>query len=611
MFDPALPRCTGRFKEESRKDMHESFGHGFNHVLRLRTSRRSVIKLIGSGTVLASALLAACGGSSDGTSSTSSGASGTSTTSSSSPSTITSIIGAATPSGSGAGTAESAATKTAGKPGGTWSMAIISNPTAYPITAPGALTDILVNKVIYNNLMRYDLKDQKTIVPSPDIAESFEANADATEYTFKLRSGVKWHDGQPFTADDVVFTMKAVLDPNVNASSRSTISAVQSIEKTDDLTVVFKMKFPYVPFPVKIGYNMAIVPKHLLDGQDLNQPTEFIKHPLGPGPFKFKSYTPASFLATERYDDYFRGPALLDGVVFKIVPDVNTQVAQLRSGDLDFTVIEPEQVDPLKSSSNIKVVNALQVNYFFFAVNHKVDLFQDKQVRQAIAYAIDKKAIIHNVLGDTATVATGPINPLLGDFYYPDVQTYDLDLDKAQQLISAAGWTKGSDGILQKDGKKFSFVLETDKGNPSREQIVTFGQQALQKLGMDVQIQFYERNVHLQRYRDEQYQMLMEWWITPPDPDVWDHYYSTSNNNSWAYSNPDVDKLLDQGRQQTDHAQRVTTYQQLQTLLAEDVPIMYLYYPQEIQALSARTQNFVALGYRDALTHMEGDWLKS
>jgi peptide/nickel transport system substrate-binding protein len=587
------------------------FGAKLDNMLSLRTGRRSALKIIGAGAgVIASTLLAACGGSSDSSPASTTVASSAATIA---PSSGGSSSGAATPSpsGSATGTAGSAATKTAGKPGGTWSMAIISNPTAYPITAPGALTDILVNKVIYNNLMRYDLKDQKTIVPSPDIAESFEANADATEYTFKLRSGVKWHDGQPFSADDVVFTMNAVIDPNVNASSRSTLSAVQSIEKSDDLTVVFKMKFPYAPFPVKIGYNMAIVPKHLLDGQDLNQPTEFIKHPIGTGPFKFKSYTAGSFLATERYDDYFLGPALLDGIVFKIVPDVNTQVAQLRSGDLDFTVIEPQQVDPLKSSSNIKVVNALQVNYFFFAINHKIDLFQDKQVRQAIAYALDKKAIIHNVLGDTATVATGPISPLLGDFYSPDVQTYDLDLDKAQQLLTAAGWVKGSDGILAKDGKKFSFVLETDKGNPSREQIVTFGQQSLQKLGMDVQIQFYERNVHLQRYRGGQYQMLMEWWITPPDPDVWDHYYSTSNNNSWAYNNPDVDKLLDEGRQQTDHAQRVTIYQQVQKLLAEDVPVVYLYYPQEIQAISARTQNFTFLGYRDALTHMEGVWLKS
>ncbi|MDQ3549660.1 MAG: peptide-binding protein [Chloroflexota bacterium] len=577
-------------------------------TIGVRMSRRRLLKLASvSGLgVAGAAILAACGGDDDdGDEPTQAAATqppgGAATQPPSSSATQPPASNATEPPAA----ATAPAGQSEGQSGGTWSMAIISNPTAYPITIPGALTDILVNKTIFNTLLRYDL-DGDAIVVAPDLAESFEANDELSEYTFKLRQDVTWHDGEPFDADDVVFTINTILNPDVNARFRSTLSAVESIEKVDDYTVTFKLKFPYAPLPVMLGYNIAIVPQHLLEGQDLNEPTDFIANPIGTGPMKFKEYSSGSFLLTERNDDYFRGPAKLDGITYKIIPDVNTQVAQLQSGDLDFAVIEPAQVEVLENSGNVAVVNAPQVNYFFFALNHNVPLFQDKLVRQAMSYAIDKQAIIEEILQDTATIATGPISPLLAEYYNPDVPTYDYDPEKAAELLAEAGWVAGSDGILEKDGEKLAFVLETDKGNPTREQTVTFGQQQLQEIGMDVTIEFYERNIHLERYRpDKEYQALMEWWITPPDPDIFDHYHSTSTNNRWAYSNPDVDKLIEDGRKEPDPDKRAEIYKELQAVIADDAPIIYLYYPQEIQAISMRTKNFPFLGYRDALTHME------
>jgi len=186
--------------------------------------------------------------------------------------------------------------------GGTWTMALAGNPTAYPITAPGALNDILVNKTIYNNLVQYQLVDN-AIQVVPDLAESWEPNADASEYTFKRKAGVTWHDGTPFTSADVVFTIEQVLNPDVNASQRGNLARITTVEAPDDLTVVFTLSSPYADLPIMLGYNVGIVPKHLLEGQDLNEPTAFLQAPVGTGPFKYKEFSAGNFLSVDANPD--------------------------------------------------------------------------------------------------------------------------------------------------------------------------------------------------------------------------------------------------------------------------------------------------------------------
>src|SRR5262249_52746670 len=156
--------------------------------------------------------------------------------------------------------------------------AIPGNPTAYPITIPGKLVDILVDKTIFSTLVKYELRDGAIRVV-PDLAASWTANAALTEYIFTLRRGVRWHDGRALTADDVKFTIEATLNPNVNAGMAGVVSAISQVTAVDPQTVRFTLKYPYASLPVMLGYNIAIVPKHLLDGQDLNQPVSFIQHP--------------------------------------------------------------------------------------------------------------------------------------------------------------------------------------------------------------------------------------------------------------------------------------------------------------------------------------------
>jgi peptide/nickel transport system substrate-binding protein len=232
-------------------------------------------------------------------------------------------------------------------------------------------------------------------------------------------------------------------------------------------------------------------------------------------------------------------------------------------------------------------------------------------VRRALSHAIDKQAIVDRVLRGYGQVATGPINPLLGDYYNPDVATYEYDMEKAAALLEEAGWTKGPDGVLANaNGERFTILFNGPKGFPVMEQVITYAQQQYQKLGIEVTLDIVDWPVHLEKYHNLQYDLLMEWWITPPDPDLYDHYHSESARNWWAYKNPQLDELLVQARSEPDRAKRVQLYHEIQKLIADDLPVIYLYYPRELQAMSKRTKDLPLIGYRDALTWMEKVWLE-
>ncbi len=495
--------------------------------------------------------------------------------------------------------------------GGVWGMAIPGNPTAYPITIPGKLVDILVDKTLFSTLVKYELRGG-SIQVVPDLAESWTANASLTEYTFKLRRGAKWHDGRPVTADDVKFTIEAQLNPKVNAGMAGVVSPISQVTAVDPATVRMTLHAPYASLPVMLGYNIAIVPKHLLEGQDLNQPVAFIQHPVGSGPFKFKSFAQDSHLEVEANKDYYGGAPLLDGIVFKVIPDGNARLAQLKSGDIDFTVIDPPQLAAVQGVPNLQVRRAPQVNYYFFAINHERPIFADVRVRQALSYAIDKQAIVKNILKGDGRVATGPINPLLAPYYNPNVEAYPYSLEKAQSLLAEAGWRKGPDGVLaDAKGEKFTLLFNGPKGYPVMEQVITYAQQQYQKLGAQVTLDIVDWPVHLKKYHDREYDLLMEWWITPPNPDLYDHYYSKSSNNWWSYKNDAIDRMLVAARTEPDEKKRIAMYHDLQARLAKDVPVIYLYYPPELQAMNTRTQGLPLIGYRDALTWMTKVWLRS
>ncbi len=516
----------------------------------------------------------------------------------------------ATPAAGGAATVTRAASATAapaaatpaitGQRGGTVRFPVGSDPVPNPISAPGGLASIFGNKLMFNGLIRYN---SKTLNPEGDLAESWSFSPDGKELTFKLRSGVKWHDGQPFTAEDVKFTFDTMLDTKITARFRSNIRGVTEARVVDPLTVVLKLSTPLPSLPIQLGYNVLMVPKHILQGQDINTPTEFLKKPIGTGPFKIVEYTPGSTLTVERNDAFHFGAPLLDRITLRVIPDINSQLAQMKSGELDFMLMEPDQAASIGGSNNIVIQNAAQVNYYFIAYNNSRPVFAEKEVRQALTMGLNREDIVKSILGGAARVANGPINPLLAWAYTDDVKQFPYNPEGAKQLLETAGWKVGAGGIREKNGLRLAFELIVDRGNTTRESTAALAQQQWRQIGAEVQINTMEFNASLDRLQKFNYDAIVEWFITAPDPDLLAYYGTGGTSNFWKYSNPQVDTLLDQARSEIDQTKRGALYKDFLKIIAEDQPLTFTYFPQEIRGLSSKLQNVLPVGIRDAIVY--------
>ena len=507
----------------------------------------------------------------------------------------------------GLGAGGAAWSPAAAQGGATFSLPIIDNARMWPIV--GGLPNILVNKVLYSTLVKYDPKNW---TPVGDLAERWTVGDDKLTWTFHLRRNVTWHDGRPVTARDVKFTIERLwLNSQVPFFQRANIQDIARVDVVDDVTVRIVTRVPFATLPTMLGYLANILPEHILGAysvEQLRNPVEFLRNPVGTGPFRFGESVLGSHVRLVAYDRYFLGRPKLDAIVFRVVADIEQQLAQIQTGQLDLMIIEPHQVPVVQRMPSVQIVDAPQVNYAFIGLNNREEPFRDKRVRQALAYAVDKKAILDKIYLGRGRLATGPINPLVRWAYTDTVAPLPYDPALAQKLLDEAGFTKGADGIRRKSGQPLKITLDADRGNPVREQTAVVMRQYWKDIGVDVDLRVSEFNAMLSRIRSRPnpLQAWVLWYITPPEADLLGYYHSQGTLNEFGYANPEVDRLLERGRATFDQKERARIYQQVQKLIAADVPVVYLVYPSEIQALSKRIQGWAPMGYRDALTHMMG-----
>lgn len=457
-----------------------------------------------------------------------------------------------------------------------------------------------IEGMIFDSLVGSDLEFN----PSTEngLAESVEAAEDGLTYTVKIVENAKFHDGEPLTADDVVFTYNIPLSDDYDGVRKSYFEAVESVEKVDDYTIKFNMSKVDTQFPV-VGLGFGILPEHILGDvpiADLGEHDFNFRNPIGSGPFKFEEWKDGEYVKVVANDDYWDGRPYLDSVTYKLVPDANAMLAQLQAGDIHYWAGVPQPdvptVESFADATGIRLESGLALSYTFLGFNQRDDKFQDKAVRQAITHAIDREAIVANVMNGLGEVAHVPESPLSWA-YNPDVPKFEYDVEKAKQMLADAGWTPGADGILEKDGKKFSFEVKTNQGNKVREDIVVILQQQLKEVGIEVKPQIVEFSSLIADIDPGvwNFEAIVLGWSLGTDPDPSGIFHTKeieAGLNFTGYSNPELDVLMDAQLQELDREKRKQMIGEVQVGLAEDQAYTFLYYPEEFRALPANLEGY-------------------
>jgi len=498
--------------------------------------------------------------------------------------------------------------------GGTFKIPVTANVTPWPPI--GLIQNLMVNKSLFNGLVRYSPVDW---TPQPDLAERWEISKDGLTWMFYLRKGVTWHDGRPFTADDVKFSLDLYADPKVNSILQGNLEPLSGVEVVNPSTVKVVTKQPYSSFVELLCYLTFMMPKHLLAGQEFNRskfPETFIRHPVGTGPFKFGEHIAGDHFTVAANESYHEGRPYLDAVIYKVVRDLNSTVVQVKTGELDIAFPAVAQLPALESASNLYIIERGLMDYRFFGPNHNDPKFgrwfRDKKVRQAVAYAINAKGIVSQVTRGKADRSNGPLPPALKSWYVKNAPSFEYDPEKARRMLAEAGFKAGGDGILAKDGEKFSFPFFADQGQPEREQTSLIVQQNLKDIGIDAQFQALEFNSFMTRERvKKDFIAVCFYYVTPATPDLHSYWQTGGSTNEWGYSNPEVDRLFREGLSIFDQEKRHQHYRKLYTLVAEEQPVVYIYHPHEIQAVNKKIRGWARTDYRDALLYLNQVWIEA
>ncbi|NFN87877.1 ABC transporter substrate-binding protein [Clostridium sporogenes] len=446
-----------------------------------------------------------------------------------------------------------------------------------PILAPAYANDL-----IFRGLMRFD-KDNK---PQCDIAESYKKSTDGLTYDFKIKKGVKFHDGKELKAEDIVFTIKSIQDPKVNTEMKPEFEEVRDIkaEGNYNVKVILSKPFPALLDKLTIG----IVPKHALEGKDLNN-AEFNQKPIGAGPFKFVKWEKGNNITLSKFEDYYdkNKTGNVEKFIFKFIPDYNVRAMQLETGEIDLAYVEPSQVAKLEKLEKIKIYNENTADYRCFMFNMRKELWKDVNVRKAFNYAVDRKGMVDGILKGFGVEAYSPLQK--NKFNNANVEKYSYNLEKANELLDKAGWKKGQDGIREKDGKKFEFTLTAPSTDEVRVKIANYLASQFKKMGVTVKVAALDWNA----IKIDECEAFVLGWGSPYDAD--DHTYKLfhssqieNGNNFGAYSNPKVDKLLEEGRTTEDEGKRKEIYEQLQKELANDPPYNFEIYVNAIYAVNKK-----------------------
>lgn len=448
--------------------------------------------------------------------------------------------------------------------------------------------DERMRQLIFNSLTRKDAKFE----PVGDLAESFTASPDYLTYTFKLRGGVKFHDGRPLTSADVKYTFDTLMAKGFQSpKSADFVRDVAAVETPDAQTVVFRCKNPYPGLP-----NSVVAVGIIAEGSGDAQ----ARQPVGTGPFKFTSYAPDQEVVLAANPDYFGGAPGVQTLRVKIIPDNTTRESELRKGSVDLAInadFEPVTVESLKKAQGLKVVQVDGTNLDHFGVNVTDPILKDVRVRQALAYAIDREAVIRDLLLGQAKAA-GSVLPASHWAYEAGATAYGYDPEKAKKLLDEAGRKADS------DKPRFKLTLKTSTLSVTRK-VAEMVQEQLRRVGIDLEVQSLENQKLTQDITEGNYQLYYRRMVGGnQSTDVFRFAYHSKSvppngQNRMRYSNAQVDKLLDESLVAPRERQQAI-FSEVQKILSNELPQLYLWYPATVAV------------HRDRVTNLNlepsGDW---
>ncbi|HEX2526600.1 MAG TPA: peptide ABC transporter substrate-binding protein [Geminicoccus sp.] len=444
------------------------------------------------------------------------------------------------------------------------------------------------------------IPDLVTEIPT---AENGGISADGLTWRLKLKDNVKWHDGTPFTAEDVKYTIELINNPDFRAGRRAGHELVRDIQVVSPTELTWRMEKPYAPYPAILSWTF-IVPKHILEKEADPNTAAFNNAPVGTGAFKWAERVPGDHITLEAFEDYHGDGPYLERIIFKYIPDMTVLFTQFQTGDVDYTGIQgisPDKYETAKSLEGRVVMPVPQPFVENIACNTGLPVFKDPKVREALYYAMDKQSIIEAIYYGLP-IPTESFLPKESWAFNPNLPKHEYNPDKARQILDEAGWVPGSDGIREKDGVRLEFTNSTTAGNQTREQAQQFLQQNWLEVGAKMNISNLPPAV-----------MWGEYWMMSkfetamvgigfgigPDPDANDFFHSKSigaqggtGQNTTQYNSPEVDALLAEGASTTDQAKRKEVYAKMQEVTRRDLPYLPIFQYTMVEGIKEGLQNF-------------------
>lgn len=467
-----------------------------------------------------------------------------------------------------------------------------------------------IREFVFDTLVAYD---PQTGDPVGRAAERWEVSKDGLQYDFYLRKGMKFHDGKPVTANDLVFTIDKIKDPKVDAAHmQNYFKDLKKWEKVDDYHVRLTMAEPYFRNLITLGL-IQIIPQHIYGKGDFNK-NPANRKPVGSGPYKLAKWdTSGNTITLDRFtdwhglnDDYWKNRYNFEKILARVITDENVSVISFKKGDID--VLEPTAdsfKDEFDDPELLKKIYKLNYStddgrgYSYIGWNLRLPMFEDKRVRQALAHAMPREEINKKIYGNLRKPAVGPF-PGDSPKMDPDINPREYNPEKAKSLLAEAGWkdTDG-DGLLDKDGKPFKFELKTTT-NEIAERLALIYRQALKGIGIEMEIRTMEWTVFLKQIKDDKFEACMLGWGSSLDSDPYQIWHSSQigggGSNRIAFNNKRVDELLETARKTLDREKRNKLFHEFTRILHEEAPYLFSFESRYLYVVNGRFQNVLPIG---------------